>query len=122
MDENVRAEAIKPAIEFVGILQESAQDTLKKCLEKLGAPEEVITLAGHVTDLGYYLEKFNDPRVKFGPEGFDIQEVIIETVNNIAALGGTFDGPVGETRSRKGTMLDGFDEAKYLEEQEAQPA
>ena len=95
----------KIAIEFVEALQESAQDTLKKCLEKLGAPEDVIALVGCVTDLGYYLEMADKPGQDFSPEGFDIQEVIVEAANNIAALGGTFGSRVGETVSRKGTML-----------------
>ena len=95
----------KPAVEFVEALQESAQDALEKCLEKLGAPVEVISLANHINALDYYLEMVDRPGMDFGPEGFDIQGEIIETANNVAALGGVFASPEGETSPRKGTML-----------------
>jgi hypothetical protein len=95
----------KPAVEFVEALGESAQDTLKKCLEKLGAPAAVIALADNLTNLEYYLEMVDKPGQNFGHEGFDIQEIIIETVNNVAALGGTFGSPIGGTMPRPGSML-----------------
>ena len=104
------------SLEFVGILQESANDVIQKCLKKLGAPEEVIDLTGHLDSLSYYLENAIDPTIDFGPEGSDIQETIVKTINNLAVLGGTFGNSVSTSIPRKGSFLDGFIETEPAEE------
>jgi hypothetical protein len=97
------------AIEFVETLQEEAQETLKKCLKKMGAPEPVIDLARNINNLSFYLQTVQDAQEDFGPKGYDIPGEVVETINNIGTLGGSF-GDAGVTRARKGTMLDGFEE------------
>jgi len=49
----------------------------------------------------------------FSREGMDIEVIITETLIAIAALGGTFHGPVSNTSPRKGTMLDGFEDPDF---------
>ena len=98
------------AVEFVENLQENAYVTLKKCLNKLDAPKAVLRLAESVYDMSYYLKEANDHPERFSPEGFDIQNVIIETVNDIADMGGVFGTSETVGVPRKGSMLDGFEE------------
>ncbi len=102
--------------EFVKSLQESANDVIQKCLKKLGAPAAMITLARHLAELGYYLEMADKPGIDFTPAGFDIRTIMLETVNAIADLGGTFAGPFTGTTPRKGSLLDGFIETEPAEE------
>jgi hypothetical protein len=94
------------AREFVETLQETAQETLKKCLEKLEAPESVKALVERIDELNYYLSNPDLPEENWGPEKFDIQTVVAETTNAIAAVGGTFSNSEGDrTVSREGTLL-----------------
>jgi hypothetical protein len=78
----------------------------------MDAPEEVKVLAGYIGDLGYYVANANDLgfAANFSREGMDIREIITETLNAIAALGGTFHSPVSSTSPHKDSRLDGFED------------
>jgi len=97
------------AVEFVETLQEEATTTLKKCLKKMGAPDPVIDLVRCISNLSFYLQVVDASERDFSPEGLDIPGDIIDTINDMAILGGSF-GEAGVTCARKGTMLDGFEE------------
>ena len=80
------------APEFVITLQEDAQATLKKYLKKIEAPADILQLLQSVADLGYYLAEYERKPGYFGKDQFDIEGLVIETVNAIASAGGVFHG------------------------------
>jgi hypothetical protein len=95
-----------PAREFVGILHDHVLETLRKCLDKLQAPEPVKFLVDRLNELTYYLEHPESPVEKWGPEHFDLQTMVTKAINSIAEVGGTFGVPDGDsTTPRKGTFL-----------------
>ena len=97
------------APEFVETLQEDAVATLQAYLEKTKAPQEVLELARSVNDLGFYLtECYRDPKSLLKVEKadrFNVEELVITTVNSIAKVGGKFHGAATYSFPREGTPL-----------------
>lgn len=88
------------APEFVDILAENATSTALAYLRKIKAQKELIDLVENIAGLGYYLTKcYSDPTslTSDRADRFDIEAVVIETVNAIAKLGGSFRDPSGDS-------------------------
>jgi len=99
--------SIPVAIEFVDPLQENAAIILRRCLEKLNAPAEVTLLIDDILSLGLYMRIASDnPSALTGDNPtFDGMDVVIQTINHIAAVGGTFSSPYSECAPRENTFL-----------------
>jgi hypothetical protein len=95
------------APEFVDMLREQVHDTLHKCLAKMDAPKEVSDLVGDLESLAYYWKMICvSPESLTGDfPAFDIMDVTIGSINDIAAVGGTFDGKYSVSIPRQGTLL-----------------
>jgi hypothetical protein len=92
------------APEFVETLAENAVKTAVDALENLHAPAHIIQLVRDVHELGYYLRKcYSNPTSLLHDrrDRFDIEEVVIETVNLIAKSDGVFHGPDSESNPRQ---------------------
>lgn len=99
---NINSLPVAP--EFVSALAENATVTALGYLSKTNAPQEVIDLVESVSELRYYLEIcYREPRSLMGDRAkrFDIEAVVIEAVNAIARVGGTFQAPSGDTLPRE---------------------
>jgi hypothetical protein len=92
------------APEFVEVLAENAVKTAVEALENLHAPAHIIQLIRDTHELGYYLEEcYRSPTVLLHDRKnrFDIEEVVIETINLIAQSDGIFQGPDAATTPRQ---------------------
>ena len=108
MSPNSDFKSLPVSPEFVDALQELTQKTILECFQVGNTEPEVIELVKNAFNLSYYLtECYRDPKT-FAAERkdrFDIEAVVLETVNQIADLGGVFHGPYGSFLRRKGTVL-----------------
>ena len=92
------------APEFVEVLAENALETAVAALEALHAPESIIQLVKNISELGYYSEQcYRSPNhlLHDRNDRFDVECVVLETINLIAVNGGVFRGPVGDTNPRQ---------------------
>lgn len=83
------------APEFVESLQEQATKTAIEYLEKIKVPEEIIQLIRNINDLSFYTaECYRNPAflMRDRYDRFDIEGLVIESINNIAKSGGVFHG------------------------------
>jgi hypothetical protein len=81
------------APEFVGILNDNAVTTALDLLRKMNAPEALVKLVGNIHELGYYLEacyRYPETLNRDRADRFDVETVVIETVNAIVECGGVF--------------------------------
>jgi hypothetical protein len=84
--------------EFVEALQDTAEKTLHDAMRALKVPQNIIELVESSLSLSYYLmEVYRAPEtlMKDRRDRFDIEEVVLESVNAISKCGGTFYGPIG---------------------------
>ena len=73
-------------------------------LEALHVPENLIQLVKNIHELDYYLEAcYRSPNafLRDRNDRFDIEDIVIESVNLIALNGGIFYGPAGDTNPRQ---------------------
>jgi hypothetical protein len=92
------------APEFIEVLAENATETAAAALEALHAPEHLVLLVRNIHELGYYLEqcyRSPNPLLRERSSRFDIEAVVIESLNAIAQSGGIFRGPTGDTFPRE---------------------
>ncbi len=105
--EVISLKSLPVAPEFVDILVEIAIKTALDHLRKIEAQPELLQLVESISDLGYYLKlcySRPDGLLVERKNRFDIEEVVIEAINAIAALGGEFHGPTGATPQRDEAM------------------
>src|SRR6266496_5899561 len=89
--EVISLKSLPVAPEFVDILVEIAIKTALDHLRKIEAQPELLQLVESISDLGYYLKlcySRPDCLLVERKNRFDIEEVVIEAINAIAALGG----------------------------------
>ena len=97
-------DSLPVAPEFAEVLAENATATAIASLEALRAPENLISLVRNIHELGYYLaECYRSPNafLRDRNDRFDVEGVVIETVNLIALARGVFHGPEGDTNPRE---------------------
>jgi hypothetical protein len=91
------------APEFAETLGETAVETLLEYLKDTNAPDSIIQLTNNIEALGYYLSECYRSPEQFQREPkdrLDIEMITVETINLIAACGGVFRGPNGQTQPR----------------------
>lgn len=96
------------APEFVETLKEITLDTTLECLRVLNVPENIIALVRNLDDMGDYIaDCHHAPETLTGPRDarFDIEAVVLETINAVVAVGGVFPGLTGIPFARKGSLL-----------------
>jgi hypothetical protein len=91
--------------EFVEVLQEYAYEPLKLYLENINAPAEMLGLLKSVNDLGYYLIHCLTKPEYFAKDKFDIEGLVLETINTIVKAGGVFPGRYAGSVQRENTPL-----------------
>jgi hypothetical protein len=92
------------APEFVEMLAENASETALEYLEKMGAPESVLSLIRSIGELHYYVtECYRHPEFmkRDRSDRFDIENVVIAGVNAVAECGGSFHGKYDYTLPRE---------------------
>jgi len=92
------------APEFTESLGETAVETLLEYLKDTNAPDSILQLTRNIETLGYYLaECYRAPEQlqRDRKDRLDIEEVMVETINLIAACGGVFRSPNGHTQPRE---------------------
>ena len=90
--------------EFVESLQETALKTALDCLERLDLPQEVVALVKGINDLSFYVaECYRNPDtlVRDRNDRFDIEGVVIGSIDAIARAGGVFQGAFTTSAPRK---------------------
>lgn len=88
------------APEFIELLFENAVTTLAKWLRDNGAPSQVSELVLNLDTLSNYASlarRGNAPAAK----EYGIDDIVIESVNAIAVLGGVFKGPHTQSAPRE---------------------
>ena len=84
------------APEFVEVLEDTASKTVVEYLIRTKAPDVIIQLVRNIADLDYYLIECQTHPEYFQGERrdrFDIEGLVIESVNAIVRSGGEFHGP-----------------------------
>lgn len=91
------------APEFVEVLAENATLTAVNYLQAIHAPEQVIQLVKSISALDYYVtECFRSPETitRDRNDRYDIESIVIESINAIAQCGGMFQGPYNDSLPR----------------------
>ena len=92
------------APEFAGVLSETAIDTALEYLKALHVPDVAIDLVRNIYELGYYQKEcYANPTglLVERKDRFDIETVLIETINCVIECGGTFKGPWMDSQPRE---------------------
>lgn len=91
------------APEFVEVLSETAVKTATNYLEAVRAPEHVIALVRLIGELNYYLvecQRSPESLANERADRYDIESIVIESINAIARSGGVFRGPWADSQPR----------------------
>lgn len=102
---NINSLPVAP--EFAETLGETAVESLLEYLKDTNAPESIIQLTNNIEAIGYYLAecyRFPEQFQREPKDRLDIEMITVETINLIAACGGVFRGPNGQTQPRNMPM------------------
>lgn len=103
----IKSENLPVAPEFIESLRETATANLKHCLEALKVPADVLALVDDIENLSCYQRLSLEGAQNVGGDDawLDGKSVVIDTINNLARVGGTFPGYYFHSLPRPGTLL-----------------